>query len=159
MSARALFVACAIAALGGGCGVSGRHVAEDEAALLGIHAAVLQAHLDGDPEGWTALETDTVLVGSRGEVFVSDRAQRLERRRAYLGATRFSRYEDLQPPIVKVAPDRSMGWVVAQVGYAGSQVNAVGGEDSVGGTWAWIETYERVNGRWRMSGNVSTRKP
>jgi len=148
-----------VAALVAGCATPADHVAEDEAALLGIHAAVIQAHLDGDAEAWTALETDTVLVGSRGEVFRAGRAERLEGRRAYLGATRFSVYRDLQAPIVRVAGDRSIGWVVAQVGLAGVQANAVGGADSMAATWAWIETYERVDGRWLMSGNISTAKP
>lgn len=142
-----------------GCAPRADHAAGDEAALLAIHGAVLQAHLDRDPEAWTALETDTVLVGSRGEVFRAGREERLAMRRRYLGATRFHEYRDLQPPVVRVSGDRSIGWVLAQVGIAGVQEKAAGGVDSLAGTWAWIETYERVDGRWRMSGNVSTAKP
>lgn len=146
---------CGLAA----CAPALDHAAIDEAELRSIHASILQAHLDRDPEAWTDLETDTVLVGSRGEVFHADRESRLDMRRSYLGATRFHRYADLRPPIVRVAGDRSIGWVVAEVGIAGVQENAQGGLDSLAGQWAWIETYERVNGRWRMSGNVSTEKP
>jgi len=150
-------LACAFALTG--CAAQVDHAAEDEAALLAMHAAVLQAHLERDPEAWTALETDTVLVGSRGEVFRAAREERLAMRRRYLGATSFHEYRDLRPPVVRVAGDRSIGWVVAQVGIGGVQENGAGGVDSLSATWAWIETYERVEGRWLMSGNVSTAKP
>ena len=146
---------CSLAA----CAPALDHGVIDEAELLAIHQSILQTHLDRDPEAWTALETDTVLVGSRGEVFYADRPSRLDMRRSYLGATRFHRYEDLRPPIVRVAGDRSIGWVVAEVGIAGVQENAAGGLDTLSATWAWIEMYERIEGRWLMSGNVSTEKP
>jgi hypothetical protein len=135
------------------------HTAEDTAALLAIHAAGIQAHLDRDPEALTALETDTVWVGSRGELFTAARDERLEMRRGYLGSTRFHLYRDIQPPVVRVAGDRSIGWVLANVEMAGVQTNPAGREDSLGGIWTWIETYERRGGEWKMTGNVSTLKP
>ncbi len=135
------------------------HRAEDEARLRAMHAAILQAHLDRDADAWTALEADTMFVGSRGRLFRAARADRLEGRRAYLAATRFSVYRDLQPPLVRVAGDRSIGWLAAEVEIAGLQRRQDGGEDSLHTFFAWIETYERRNGRWRMTGNVSTERP
>lgn len=128
------------------------------AAIHAIHLRILQAHRDRDAEAWTALEADTVVVGSRGEVFLSPRAERLERRRQYLARTRFSVYRDLQPPIVRVARDGSQGWLLASVEVV-SHPDTVGATDSTHTIWAWIEMYERRGERWVLVGNVSNERP
>ena len=130
----------------------------DHEALQALHTQVLQAHLTRDADAWTALEADTVLVGNRGRVFTSLRAERLNMRRRYFGATRFSVYRDLQPPIVQLARDRSQGWVLANVEVIAHSVS-VDAADSTHTVWAWIELYEKRAGRWVMVGNVSNERP
>jgi hypothetical protein len=126
-------------------------------AIQAIHSAILRAHREGDPEGWTALEADTVTVASRGELFLASRAERLDQRRAYLGSTRFSVYRDIQPPLVRVAGDGSQAWLFANVEVVAH--NASGAGDSTHTIWAWIELYEHRKGKWLLVGNVSNERP
>jgi hypothetical protein len=131
---------------------------DDRAALLAAHQRILDAHLNDDLEDWLALEADTVVVGNRGELQVVEKAATAPRRRAYLADTEFEIYRDLQPPIVRVAADGSVGWVVAQVEVVGTRA-LPSGAAPIDDVWAWVELYEKKPEGWRLVGNVSTVRP
>lgn len=130
----------------------------DREALLRAHSQVLQAHLARDAEAWTALEADTVIVGNRGSVFTSARPDRLAMRRRYFLSTRFSVYRDVQPPIIQVARDGTQAWLLANVEVVAHPVTKAT-DDSTHTVWAWIELYEKRDGRWVMVGNMSNERP
>lgn len=134
------------------------NLAAERAALLAMHEQVLHSHRTDDIDAWLALEADSMVAGNRGELSVSAKSETAERRRQYLAATEFSAYRDLQPPIVNVSDDGSLGWVLAQVevvGYYGAPPDTT----SIHDVWAWVELYERRSEGWRMVGNVATAKP
>ena len=80
-------------------------------------------------------------------------------RERYLGMTDFHIYRDMVPPVVRLANDLSMGWLMAQVEIEGTQQTAEG-EASFRSVWAWIELFERdAEGRWFWVGNVSNAQP
>jgi hypothetical protein len=131
---------------------------EHTADLLQIHERILEAHRDRDAAAWTALEGDTIIVGSRGTVRLSPRAERIEARRRYLRATRFSVYRDVRPPIVRVSDDGSQAWLMANVEIV-AYPDSAGATDSTYTIWAWVELYERRDGRWLLVGIVSNERP
>jgi len=137
---------------------AGRDASDQVPAIEEIHARILTAHRDRDAAAWTALEADTVTVANRGEVFLSGREERLAQRTRYLGATRFSVYRDIAPPIVRVSEDGSMAWLMANVEVI-AHPDTAGAVDSTHTIWAWIELYERREDRWLMVGNVSNERP
>lgn len=127
--------------------------------ILAIHKALIAAHLEYDVDALLEAEPDSILVVSRGEVQHQKRAERIEQYRGYLGSARFSEYRDLIEPIVRVSEDGTMGWLIAQVKIAG-QWSGDGSEAvPFDWTWAWIELYEKQDGRWRRIGEVSNMKP
>jgi hypothetical protein len=101
---------------------------------------------------------ETVSVG-RGQITRPTLDERRTRFAQYLGSTRFAEYADVVPPIVKVSDDGSLGWVVVQVRASGTQVNELGGSEPLEFESAWIELYERREGRWYRVGNVSNFRP
>lgn len=131
----------------------------DEAALLRAHETILAAHRNRDVNAWLATEADTLVVGGRGRVSLSTKADRTPGREEYLKATRFTSYRDLQPPIVRVSKDGTMGWLVAQVEVKGTRRMPDGSDFVVDTVWAWIEMYEKIDGQWRGVGNVSSEGP
>ena len=126
-------------------------VAEHE--LRAMHAAVIARHLDGDVDAWMATESESVIVGSRGELTTSG-PERAARRREYLGSTHFDVYRDMVEPVVRVSDDCSLGWVMVQVEASGAQSH---GNLRMPFAFqsAWIELYERRDGAWLGVGNVS----
>jgi hypothetical protein len=132
-------------------------LASERAALLAMHEQILASHRTDDVDAWLALEADTTVVGNRGELAYHTKSESAEGRRRYLAATEFAVYRDLQPPIVQVAADGSLGWVFAQVEIVGRYLAP--DTTSIHDVWAWVELYQRRPEGWRLVGNVSTAKP
>jgi hypothetical protein len=87
------------------------------------------------------------------------KSERIPRFKEYLDNTEFDEYRDLIDPIVRVSDDGTLGWVIAQVKVAGTR-NYDSGESKVfDSVWAWIELWEKRDGRWYRLGDVSNVKP
>lgn len=137
----------------------GRPLDLEKQELLRIHEEILRAHRENDLPAWMGVEGEALTVVSRGEILHPSAGERERSRKAYLESTSFTRYEDLVPPQVVVSEDGSLGWLVCRVRMEGVQRQADGGTSPVEATWAWVELYEKREGRWRLVGNASTREP
>ena len=131
----------------------------DVRALLAIHEEILQAHRDSDVDRLLASAVDDGVVANRGKISRPTIEETRKRLGPYLQSTRFSIYRDQVPPIVKVSADGSLGWVVAQVEAKGEQTTPEGKTEPLEFVSAWIELYEKRNGRWVVVGNVSNFRP
>ncbi|HEY4612557.1 MAG TPA: hypothetical protein VII11_06205 [Bacteroidota bacterium] len=131
----------------------------DREALLNAHESVLEAHRNNDVDIWNSLEAETLVVANRGDIHRAARADREEGRRAYFAEATFSVYRDVQPPLVTVSADGSLGWLIAQVEIVGEYKKADGSSTPINDVWAWIELYEKRSGRWVGVGNVSNVRP
>lgn len=129
--------------------------ASDERALRAAHETILRAHRENDLPAWTSLEADAYVEVNGGRVTFPIREERRARRAPYLRETRFTRYEDLREPIVEVSDDGTVGWVIARVAARGTRTAADGTRDPVEFVAAWVELYRKIDGRWRLVGNVS----
>jgi hypothetical protein len=150
----------AISVLLASCGSTNIAPAPDaRAALLSLHEEVMQAHRESNVDLLLRSEGAATISANRGQVTQPTLDARRALFQQYLGATRFSEYIDLVPPVVRVSSDGSLGWVIAQVRAAGVQSTQDGGSRSLMFESAWIELYERHGGRWYRVGNVSNFKP
>ena len=129
----------------------------DTQELLRLHEQAMQAHRDSNIDMLVAAEGDEYVIASRGEVSRPQLAERKAFLGPYLAATRFSMYRDQVAPIVKVSSDGTLGWVIAQVEAKGEQKGATRAHN-VEFVSAWIELYEKRDGRWTRVGNVSNFK-
>jgi hypothetical protein len=126
-----------------------------EAALLAAHAEILRAHREDDVDAWMALEADEQVVGNRGRISRSTADERRPGREAYLASAEFERYEDAVPPVVRVADDCSMGWVLVEVVASGVSRAEDGTEEPIDWRASWVELYDMTDAGWRLVGNVS----
>jgi hypothetical protein len=131
----------------------------DHEVLLAMHEKVIQAHVNADVEGWLDLETAEFISANRGVISYPTKEERRAGRLPYLQATTFSEYRDVVEPIVRISEDGMLGWVFVQVKVSGTQLTSANEEVAVGFESAWIELYEKRNGRWLCVGNVSNMKP
>ena len=131
----------------------------DVEALKARHESVLEFHRQGNVDAWMAQEAEDVVSANRGTISFTSAEERRARRDAYLGSTRFDVYRDLQPPVIKVSDDGTLGWVIAEVEMKGSAASDSGEQVPFEAIWAWIELYEKQGGVWKAIGNVSNRRP
>ena len=131
----------------------------DVVALLRIHEELIRAHVENLPDLWTSLETDEYVSVNGGSVSFPSPVERRDGRRAYLQAARFTRYEDVREPLVRISTDGTLGWLIAEVAVAGTLPAADGSLEAFDEVWAWIELYERTPDGWKLVGNASNRRP
>jgi hypothetical protein len=133
--------------------------ATDADTLRALHEKVMRAHRQGDVELILQDEAADYVVASRGEVLRPTLEERRQRLGPYLRSTTFQEYRDLTAPIVTVARNGTLGWVIVQVQARGTRKNAAGVAEPLEFVSAWIELYEKRRGRWYRVGNVSNFKP
>jgi hypothetical protein len=131
----------------------------DEQQLLALHQRAIDGHLQNDVEILLRDEEEDYVIGSRGGVFHPTKEERRQQLGPYIKATRFEVYKDEIPPIVKVSVDGTLGWVICQILVRGEQDAGDGETAEVAFNSAWIELYEKRNGRWIRMGNVSNIRP
>jgi ketosteroid isomerase-like protein len=141
------------------CSAAGLAEEADQQELLRLHEAVLAAHRDNDLDSWMQDESDDYVMVSRGEIQFPDKKERRAQLGPYLDSTTFHEYADLVEPQVQVSDDGTLGWVVAQVHIVGTRRMPDGSSVDFDDTWAWIELYEKRDGHWLRTGNVSNHKP
>ena len=123
--------------------------------LRALHEKVMQAHRRGDVELLLQDEAPDYVVANRGEVTRPTLDDRRRRLGAYLGRTSFHEYRDVVEPVVTVSDDGTLAWVVVQVQARGMQTADAGKKGPVEFVSAWIELYQKRDGRWWRVGNVS----
>jgi hypothetical protein len=127
--------------------------------LLALHEEFKAAHVRGDADTiLQRLAEDYVRVG-RGEVTQPEHGDMASRMEDYLGRTTFSEYRDLRPPIVRVSDDGTLGWVIVELQARGVQVGPEGEEEPLEFVCAWISLFEKRDGEWVTTGDVSTFRP
>jgi ketosteroid isomerase-like protein len=131
----------------------------DERELRRLHADLIRAHVEKDPDLWMSIESDDYVSANSGRVTFPAPVDRRAGREAYLRSATFSRYRDIREPIVRVSADGSLGWLIAEVEIAGRIEGDGGATRAFDDVWAWVELYERGADGWKLVGNVSNSRP
>ena len=126
----------------------------DHSIILAEHKRIIDAHLMRDVEGMLEGATDDYVLVNRGEISYPTIDERRQKFSKYFSVTDFAEYKDLVPPIIHVSNDGTTAWLIAQVEVIGKQ-EAPEGDQALHFVSAWIELYEKRDGRWVQTGNVS----
>jgi len=130
----------------------GRPIELEKQELLERHQDLLRAVRQGDLDSWLALETEDFVECTAGEIREPSVAERRAERSLWLGSLTLRRYEDAFDPIVEVANDGSLAWLVTRVHVVGTKKSAAGVESEIDRTEPWVELYRKVQGEWKLSG-------
>lgn len=133
--------------------------ASDAETLRALHAKTIRAHKESNAALLVEDQASDMVIVNRGEVTRPTLDERRAGFGSYLGRTVFSEYRDLVEPIVEVSDDGTLGWVIVQVTARGVQSTEGGEKKPIEFVSAWIELYEKRDGRWYGVGNVSNFRP
>ena len=126
--------------------------------VAGRHALEREAHLDRNVDLLVSLFADDFVMVDEGEVTKPSRAQNRARFDSYFKAVRFKKWDDLAPPSIRVSKDGTLASVLVKKEVVLTLVDApeVKEERTV---FAWMETWEKREGRWLLVAVCSTRAP
>lgn len=115
----------------------------ERARLLALHAAVRRAHFETDPAGVAAALADEYVNVRNGEVTIRTREEDLARFTEYFAGATYHEWDDVEPPVVTVAGDASIAWMVVHV-----RVRREKDGETQTFEYAGLETYARRDDRW-----------
>lgn len=134
-------------------------LAQDRAALLRLHEVQRQAHLARRADLLVATFADTFYSVASGEVDTPSHAASMKRFQAYFDRSTFLAWDDRVPPIIRISPDGQMAYVIVRKEVRVTQPDGAGVPRAIHTTYAWLETYEKNQGVWRLHAIASTDHP
>jgi hypothetical protein len=124
--------------------------------LLAIHAADRAAHFATDAAALIAPQSEPFITVRDGVITEVTREALLQRFTSYFVGATYDEWDDLQPPIVQVAQDGSIGWMITRTKVRRTQADADSTVREQAFVYAGIMTYERRDEGWVRTANVST---
>ena len=121
--------------------------------LLAMHAVVRRAHLETDPAGVIANDAEEWINVRDAEITVRHRDDDVKMFTEYFAGATYYEWDDVEPPIIKVAHDASIAWKIIHVRVRRTQ-NAEVQDFEYAGT----ETYEKRRGTWVKTTETGTFK-
>jgi hypothetical protein len=130
-------------------------VTSDGDLLRALHEKVIHAHRQNNVDLLLEDEAADYVVAGRGEVTRPSLDERRQRLGEYFRAATFEEYRDIADPVITVSSDGTLGWVIVQVHARGVRAGEGGRKEALDFVSAWIELYQKRDGRWWRVGNVS----
>lgn len=122
--------------------------------LRGVLETERQAHLQTDAGALAAHLADTVISIDAGRIYEASREEMRDSFESYFSGARYERWEDLEPPRIRLSDDGSLASVARRV----SVVRTTNGEARPGDTFvsSYLASYEMYDGQWRMTSVASS---
>lgn len=133
----------------------GREVEE----LLRVHESDRRAHFETNARRLMEHAPDEFISVSNGRVRRTTRAEDLKFFEEYFKNARYYEWDDLEPPIVRVSHDASMGWMIVRTRVRRVETQNGGETKERKFVYAGVMLYEKRGGMWVRVANVSTFEP
>jgi ketosteroid isomerase-like protein len=132
-------------------------VERDRAELLRLVGQERQAHLAYDADLLVSSQADGFLSIDKGQVTASSPAESRKMFAGYFGAVRFVAWDDLAPPRIMISDDGTLATVIVEK-FVHVTARADPAQQSKR-RFAWMETWRKEGGAWRMVALASTDAP
>ena len=120
----------------------------------------MDAHLEESTDGLDDHFGKEVVFVNSGKVETRTGAEALQGLGRIFSNRDYTVYDDLIRPQVKVSEDGTLGWVIVRITARGIRLDESGSPTGpLEFVCAWISTYEKQSGKWKMIGNVSNFEP
>ena len=126
--------------------------------LLLLQKQQREAHLQKDAGRLVEIFAPDFINISAGNVDRPSKEESLKRFQAYFDRTVFLEWDDITPPLIRISQDASMAYVIVQKRVR-TRPNSEASTQESTRIFAWIETYEKQGGKWRLKVVTSTDHP
>lgn len=131
---------------------------QEERELLRLAESARAAHIAYDAAALVAPHADAFVSVSDGQVHRPSKAESLAMFRRYFEGVVFKMWDDIAPPVVTLSNDATLATVLVQKRVRHTPKAEPGGPVTET-NWAWVETWRKQDGAWRMEMIVSTSQP
>lgn len=132
---------------------------EDLAELLRLHKQHQTAHLNYNAELFVETFAEDLVTVQRGTVLTRNKAENLKRIKGYFDSFKFKKWEDVKPPVIKISDDGTLATIIVEKIVEGTYKNEKGETVKSVTEFAWLEVWEKIEGKWKITTVASTRKP
>jgi hypothetical protein len=129
---------------------------KEKAELLKLHATGRRAHFQTDAELLFSGAIDDFVSVSSGKISRPTVSESKARFREVFRGAKYYEWDDVEPPIIRISNDGSMAWMIVRVRVRRSKKDSAGVEREEKFIYAGITTFEKREGRWVGTSNVST---
>lgn len=134
-------------------------VLTDEQKLMRLHRVIMDDHFFGNMDRLNDRNGDNLTIVSQGAVYEVSKDESSAMMNRMINNRDYTVYNDLIRPKIKISQDGSLAWVIVKILAKGIRYDEEGKpKGPLEFTSAWIELYEKVQGQWKMIGNVSNFK-
>jgi hypothetical protein len=127
--------------------------------LLELQKQARVAHFTRNAKLLVSTFADDFTSISGGKIGKPSREKSLARFQEYLDSSTFIEWDDITPPVIKVSDDATLGYVLVHKKVRLTAKNAAGEDEEETEIFAWMETYQKIKGEWKLTAVVSTNTP
>jgi hypothetical protein len=149
---RVLALVLCVGAVGMGCAPT-VDLEVERAELLRLHEEQQVAHLSADADLLISMLADGFTNISEGRIDRPDRESNRARFQDYLDSVEFLEWDDISPPVIRISADATMAYVIV---HKRVRLLREGSDEEEHTVYAWMETYEKQDGAWRLTAVTST---
>ena len=129
---------------------------KEKTELLKTHQIDKKAHFETDVKLLLEGQLEDFIAVSNGKIERPTLADRKQMFTTYFKDAKYYEWDELEPPIISVSKDATMGWIITRIKVRRTQKQSSGAEREVSFVYAGIMTYEKQKGKWVKIANVST---
>jgi len=126
------------------------------AAILRGHELDRQGHLKGGATELQSRLDDHIVVVSEGNFTVETREAMYRRFVEGFQNVKYSTWDDIERPVIKVSQDGAMAWAAFNVRSRYLEKGPDGKNRAVDSTICWLSIYEKRDGSWVMTAVATT---
>lgn len=132
---------------------------KDLSELLKLQEQQKTAHLTYNAELFADMFNERVTQLKKGAVSTATKAENLSRFKNYFAQFKFLEWEDIRPPVIRLSRDGTMATVIVEKRVRGTYKDENGQEKTGLTEFAWLEVWEKIDGKWKLMTVASTEKP
>lgn len=138
--------------------VSAQKATKDITELLRLHEQHKTAHMSNNVDLFVDTFADSVTQIQNGGVFTRTKTESRERFKVYFASFKFDEWADIKPPIIKISNDGKLATKIVEKRVRGTYKYTDGKEEKDHTVFAWVEIWEKIDGKWKVISIASTSK-
>lgn len=138
-----------------GCDIK-TDISNDYKQLVQLQRQQREAHINKNADLLVSMFSKDFISIDSGSINRPTREESRNRFQAYFDNVEFIAWDNIEDPVIRISSDGTMAYIIVQKSVH-LKIPSAGGEASESkNVFAWMETWEKRNGEWKMTAIAST---